>query len=48
MSDKDFQLLKFISENRLDGTFVPHIAKIDIAADARLANLEQKGYIKNM
>ena len=45
MSDKDFQLLKFISKNgsmALLSTFREN----DIVADARLANLEQRGYIK--
>ena len=47
MSDKDFQLLKFISKNgsmALLSTFREN----DIVADARLANLEQRGYIKSM
>ena len=45
MSDKDFKLLKFISENG-SMALLSTYRENDIAADARLANLEQKRYIK--
>lgn len=45
MSDKDFQLLKFISENG-SMALLSTYRENDIAADARLANLEQKDISK--